>query len=340
MLEQAASKLGLNALDTGMKDFIYSVYITKENPSSSAFELRFGVDGDSFWKLKVDFDAQNIVIGNHEIASIKTASYLFSSNREYRFNVVINDGVMKLYIDDQETASLVYQLQGYQAGAVEDNLETSLLSFAQRRVTSLQSHTGDIFCGGYEVYKVINLTDDNYRLDATKDYVINEGDVSISREYLNTLENDTEYKFRAVTSLTDLDFYVHTKEIGAQLFPLVEKNYRGNDISFELSEEATVYRVQIDATAFDFKQHETIVTISKEELEILKSGEHTIKCFTSNGRPQAKFSLYPVTETIPELPSPISHVFFYIDIAIFAALVIGYVSFTLIRKKNGRKEQQ
>ena len=323
-----------NFIEGNMRDFIYSVYINKENPSATAFELKFGADDNSYWLLKVDITNQLISIGNKEKEVIKTQEYPFISDREYKLNIVVNSGTLKLFIDNSDTASLVFKTESDLIGDVIDNLEESLLTYSQRNITSLQTLSGDIFCGGYEISKIINLTDNNYKLNSLTDYTINEGVVNIADTYLNTLENDTDYEFRAVTSLTDLDFYIHTKEVGAQVYPLVEKNYRGSDVKFELSEVTIVNKVLIDQNDYPFEQNEEIVTIKNQDLDSLKSGEHLIKLYTNNGRPETKFSLYPATETIPELPAPVSHVFFYIDVAIFAALIIGYVTYTLIKRKG------
>ena len=323
-------------IDSNMKDFIYSVYINKENPSATAFELKFGINGDSYWRLKVDIDEQLISIGNKEIELIKSQQYSFISDREYKLTVIVNDETIKLYVDNSDVASLVYKTNGHLVGDVSDNLEESLLTYSQRNITNLNTLSGDLFCSGYEVTKIINLTDDNYKLNASTDYTISEGVVNVSESYLNTLENNTEYKFRAVTSLTDLDFYIKTKEVGAQAYPLVEKYYRGDDAKFELSEITSVNKVLIDKVDFPFEQNEEVITIKNQNLDALKSGEHLIKFYTNNGRPETKFSIYPKTETIPEIPIPASHVFFYVDIAIFSVLIVGYVIYSLIKKKKNR----
>ena len=320
-----------------VKDFIYSVYINKVNPSATAFEFKYEINDDSYWLIKVDIDAKLVSIGNQDNAIIKSQDYSFISNREYKLDIVVNDGLLKLFIDNSGIASLVYNIQERELGEVSDNLDISLLNYSNRDITSLNTLLGDFFCSGYTVYKIINLTDDNYKLNATTDYTVNEGVIDIAGEYLNTLENDTEYKFRAVTELTDLDFYIKTKEIGAQAYSLVEKYYRGDDAKFELSEETTVNRVLIDQAEFPFEQDSKLVTVKNQDLQTIKSGSHTIKFYTNDGRPETSFSIYPATETIPELPVPVSHTFLFIDVAIFAVLIVGYVVYSLIKKKGNEK---
>ena len=319
-----------------MNDFIYSIYIKKENVSATAFKLKYGVNNDSFWLFKIDIDNKVITFGNSENENIKTVDYSFASNREYKVNLVVNDGVAKAYVDDSDISLLTFKMDGYAAGEVVDNLAESLLNYSGRNLTSLNTLSGDIFCSGYTILKVVNLTDGNYKLSADE-YVISNGVITIKESYLNTLENGTEYKFRAVTSLTDLDFYVTTKEVGAQVNSLVEKYYRGDDAKFELSEATTVKKAVVDKNEIEFTQNNELITIKSKDLEALTSGEHVVKFYTENGQPEAKFSIYEVVETLPEVPTPVNHMYFFIDIAIFGVLIVGYILFTQLSKKGSKK---
>lgn len=319
-----------------MNDFIYSIYIKKENASATAFKLKYGVNDDSFWLFKIDIDNKVITFGNNENENIKTVDYSFASNREYKVNLVVNDGVAKAYVDDSDISLLTFKMDGYAAGEVVDNLAESLLNYSGRNLSSLNTLSGDIFCSGYTILKVVNLTDGNYKLSADE-YVISNGVITIKESYLNTLENGTEYKFRAVTSLTDLDFYVTTKEVGAQVNSLVEKYYRGDDAKFELSEATTVKKAVVDKNEIEFTQNNELITIKSKDLEALTSGEHVVKFYTENGQPEAKFSIYEVVETLPEVPTPVNHMYFFIDIAIFGVLIVGYILFTQLSKKGSKK---
>ena len=319
-----------------MNDFIYSIYIKKENASATAFKLKYGVNDDSFWLFKIDIDNKVIAFGNSENENIKTVDYSFASNREYKVNLVVNDGVAKAYVDDSDISLLTFKMDGYAAGEVVDNLAESLLNYSGRNLSSLNTLSGDIFCSGYTILKVVNLTDGNYKLSADE-YVISNGVITIKESYLNTLENGTEYKFRAVTSLTDLDFYVTTKEVGAQVNSLVEKYYRGDDAKFELSEATTVKKAVVDKNEIEFTQNNELITIKSKDLEALTSGEHVVKFYTENGQPEAKFSIYEVVETLPEVPTPVNHMYFFIDIAIFGVLIVGYILFTQLSKKGSKK---
>lgn len=313
------------------KDFIYSINIKKENPSATSFQIKFGVNDDSFWLFTLDIDEGFVSLGNNEQAVIKSTDHFFVTDRDYKLDLVVNSNVAKVYIDESDVASLVFVIEGYEGGEIVDNLDESLLTSSRKNITTLNTLSGDIFCSGYEVYKVINLTDGNYKL-TNSEYSLNNGTLSINDGYLNTLENNTVYTFRAVTSLTDLDFNILTKEVGAQANSLIEKYHRGDDITFELSEAVTVNKVFIDSHQYEFEQKDELVTVKSEQLNTLESGDHVIKFFTNNGRPEAKFSLYTTVETLPEVTPPVNHAFFFIDAAIFAVLIIGYVAFSQIKK--------
>ena len=315
-----------------MKDFIYSVNINKVDPAATAFRLQFGVSDDSFWLLKVDVDNQVISLGKKDKEDLKTADYAFTSSRDYNIRLIVNDSTAKVFIDESSVATLTFAIDGYVEGEVVDNLEASLLNYSQKNITSLNSLTGDIFCGGYTVSKVINLTEGNYKLSADQ-YTISGGVLSINGAYLNTLETNTTYKFRAVTSVTDFDFYVSTEEVGAEVNSLVAKYYRGDDVRLELSQNTAVSKALIDNEEVAFTQKDSLVTIASKDLSSVGSGEHNVKLFTANGRPETKFSLYEVVEVIPEPKAAVNHTFFFVDIAIFGALILGYLGFTLFKKR-------
>jgi len=298
----------------------------------------FGINDEqetqSFWSLSVDFEHGEIRLGNEKEEALKTVGYTFEDDTNYKITLVNNNGVARVYVNDSSSASLVLGLPLYKAGEIADNLNESHLKASNATTTNLNTSSGDYYVGGYSVQKVVNLTDNNYRL-SENEYTLSEGVLSINDGYLKTLETNTQYTFRAVTSLTDLDFLIQTEGVGAQVYSLVEKYYRGDDIKFELNRTTTVNKAFIDNEEYKFTQSNELVTINKDELLTLGSGEHTIKLFTTDGRPEAKFSFYEVVETLPEVKEPSSHVFFFIDIAIFATLIFGYLGFALI--KNRRK---
>ena len=316
-------------------DFIYSVTLKQQDTAAEKVNIVFGADSEleNYWLLTIDFVNDQIVLGNQDMKEIKTVSFSFAYNTDYKINIVVNDNIAKVYVDKSDIASLVMGLGVYSGGRIGEDLEASHFTYSKVSTSNLDTLEGDIFCSGYDVLKVVNLTDNNYCLKETE-YSFDGLVVSVEEDYLKTLENSVTYKFRAVTTLTDFDFYVTTGDVGAQVTSAVNKYYRGDDLRFELSENTAVFKSFIDNQEFAFTQNNELVTIASSELTTLGSGEHTVKLFTQNGRPEAKFSLYEVVEVIPEVPAPVNHAFFFIDIAIFAVLILGYVAFSQIKKHS------
>ena len=261
----------------------------------------------------------------------KSVSFSFDDGKDYKVNLVVNDSLAKVYVNNSDSALLVLGLDGYEGGKVGGDLLMSHFTYSKESTSSIDTLAGDISCLGYDLLKVVNLTDGNYCLK-TNEYSFDGVVVSIEEDYLKTLENSVTYKFRAVTSLTDFDFYVTTKEVGAQVTSAINKYYRGDDLKFELSENVEVLKAKIDNEEFTFSQNKEMVTIKGDAVNSLTTGEHTVKLFTKNGRPETKFTLNDVIEVVPELPAPVNHAFFFIDIAIFAVLILGYIGFSQFKK--------
>lgn len=326
----------LTAADYSYQDFIYSATLRKVSADGKVFNLAFGIktedDITSFYSLSVDFEGQEIRLGNEKMDEIKSVGYTLNDYVNYKVNLVVNAGVAKVYVNDSFSALLVLDLPGYEGGKIATNLEDSNLIGTKVSTMELNSLSGDYYVGGYTVNKVINLTDGNYRL-TSEQYSIDGGVITIDEEYLKTLETATEYKFRAVTSLTDLDFYVKTEDVGTTVNSVIAKYYRGDDVRLELSQNTAVKQAFIDNEEVEFVQKDNLVTITSKNLSTVTSGEHNVKLFTANGRPETKFSLFEVVEVIPELTPPVNHTFFFVDIAIFAALILGYIGFSVIKKR-------
>ena len=299
--------------DNPYSDFLFAATVKKEAAEAKSFTIRFGVAEERYQSATFDFEHGRVLFGDEIHAMIKSAEFHFDSAVEYRLCLVVNDGVAKVYVDQSDTALLLYRLPGYVPGKVGHDLAESHFSYRDESILNLKTHSGDYFVGGYEVEKVVNLSDDNVTLTKAQ-YTVEAGVVTIDQGYLDTLETNAEYKFRAVTSFTDFDFYVLTDETGVEATPQVAKYYRGNDVSFELSEPSRVSKVLVDGEFFApeaFRQNESLdlLTLKAEALEGLPSGD-----------------------------PPVNHVYFYIDIAIFATLIVGYVLFSQISKRTKKKQ--
>ena len=315
-------------------DFIYSVTLKKVSSEAKTFKLLFGASQnlERYQLLTVDFAEGKISFGDQD-KEIKSVSQAFESDREYKVNLIVNDSIAKVYLDGNDVASLVFGLSDYIGGKVATNFEESHFEYSKSSLTSLNTNSGDFNCLGYEVLRVVNLGDGNYRLKESE-YSVTNGVLTINRDYLKTLETNSDYKFRAITDLTDFDFYVSTPSVGVQVISSIEKYYRGDDLRFEFSENTTVNMAFIDNEEYEFTLTNNILTVGKEAANKLVSGKHTAKFFTSNGRPEAQFSLYESVEIIPEIPAKPNHTFFFIDIGIFAVLIVGYILFSKIGKHS------
>ena len=318
------------------KDFLYSVTVKASDPSAKRFSIEFGKSGEKSYLATFDFEQDLVKIGNQAMAEIKSEYYDFAYDADYKIDLILNDGVAKIYINEYSTPILLLALEGYEGGELSTDLDVAGFDRGVESITRLDTLEGDYFVGGYTVSKVVNLTDGNYRLSADQ-FQVDAGVITIDRAYLDTLEVDTLYKFRAVTSLTDFDFFVRTDEVGTEAVAQVAQYYRGSDVSFELSEPSLVSKVLIDGEDFAFTQNAelTLVTVGSDSLSSLPAGDHNVKLYTANGRPEAKLSLYSTVEVIPELPVPANHMYFFIDIAIFGVLIVGYLLFSQI-KKHGK----
>ena len=328
---------------TPYKDFLYRVSVRRDADEAKSFSIGFGIDeiAKVGYAATFDFDEGLISIGSEKMPVIKSSSFAFKRDVDYAIDFIVNDGVVKIYVDHSDTSSLLLNLEEYRGGLTSCDLASSSFVYGEEELLELDTLSGDYFVGGYSVGKVVNLSDGNYRLKEGE-YSVDLGVITISAAYLDTLEAGGLYKFRAVTSLTDFDFYVRTDDAGVEARAAVAKYYRGDDIRFELSEATVVSKVEIDgekiASEFvSYSEDGLTLTVAHAALDALPSGEHKAKFFTSNGRPEATFGLYSTVEIVPELPAPISHVYFFIDIGIFAALILGYLGFSKLAKLGKKK---
>lgn len=215
------------------------------------------------------------------------------------------------------------------AEAAHDNAKYRTLSTA----ASVRSVSG-------EVLKVVNVTDGSYKL-ADGEYGVENGEVKISETYLKTLENDTEYTFRIVTDSADEDFTVKTAFDAVTIAPVVAENggfTRGEDIYFKVSEAVQIFKLEINGTGYEFKAEGDVITLSADALKNLTGGTHTVKAYTSLGRPTATFKYSGLPDYIDEEEQPVSRAFLWVDLAVFGAMIVGYAAFTLVKKLSKNKK--
>lgn len=182
-----------------------------------------------------------------------------------------------------------------------------------------------------DVLKVVNVTDGSYRLK-TGEYSLENGEVKISETYLKTLEENTEYTFRVVTASADEDFTVTTNFEAVTINAEKEGFTRGEDISFKVSGSVEVTKLEIDGTPYEFSYQGDVITLSSAALNNLTGGTHTAKAYTSLGRPTVSFNFAGLPDYREEEVPEVSHVFLWVDLAVFGVLIVGYLAFSFSKK--------
>ena len=310
-------------------NFIYSAEFTDLTESSNA-GLVFGVSDNSasYWAV-----VANIVDGKVQLLKndtvLKSARYSAGLGEQFALTVVVNEGIAKVFANGSDVAVITCKLDGYRGGKVGVKADCAVNS---EQFASTDTLDGDIFCNGYNVLKVVNVND-GYRLDSSE-YSVSKSVLTVSREYLKTLEADTEYTFRVVTSFTDLNFTITTDFTSATATSVMSKYYRGSDVTFELSGGAVVDKLLIDGENVDFTQNGNRIVVSAKVVNALPSGKHNVKLYTNMGRPETIFTLSEPVETLTEISPEATHTFFWIDFAIFGALILAYVAFTVVKKTD------
>lgn len=330
----ATAEDGLSFGKSDGKNFIYSAEFTPKNAQARSAGLVFGAGGEltSYWVAAADILKGEVKLWQSESGDLKTAEYQFESGEKFKITVVVNDGIAKVFIDNGDVAVICCKLDDYSGGKsgleVNGEFDVNKVKF-----TDTDSPDGDIFSDGYEVLKVVNLTDGNYKLSGNE-YSTSGGVLTVSREYLKTLEADTEYVFRVVTSFTDFNFKVTTDFTAVTATPSIEKYYRNNDVTLELSGNVNVHKLLIDGKECEFTQTGDEVVISSAAIGSLSTGKHSVKLYTDKGRPETTITVSEMVETVSEPVVKATHLFLWIDLAIFASAIIGYITFSVISKRK------
>lgn len=320
----AAEEVGLNGFEG--YNFVYSAEFTPEDGAKKA-GLVFGAVEDNYFEAVVEDGKVKLM--HSEEGVLKTADCT-QTDRKFKLTVVMNGDVAKVFIDS-DVAAICCKIDNYAGGKLGlacDGFKVSGVTFIETDIPE-----GDIYCNGYDVLKVVNITDGNRKL-SEGDYTVREGVVTVSPEYLKTLEADTQYIFRAVTSFTDFDFKIKTDFTAVTVTSAVEKYYRDNDVTLELSGNITVNKLLIDGKECAFTQTEDRVVISAEEVASLSTGSHKVKLYTDKGRPETTITVSEIVETVTEPVVKSTRIWLWIDLAIFLSAIIGYTAFSIISKRK------
>lgn len=310
-------------------NFIFSAEFTPESGADEV-KLVFGKD-ETVFAAVANVKENYVSLRKSDSTDLKKVEHEFQESKKFKLSLVLNEGIAKIYLDDNDVAVLVCatgKVEGSVNVIVDEEIAVSGVLLYRTDVLD-----GDIFCLGYEVLKVVNLTDGNYKL-TNDDYTVVNGVLTVSENYLSTLEADKTYSFRVVTSFTDLNFEITTDFTPITAYSVVEKYYRNSDVSIEMSASATVTKVTVDEKDFDFMQNGKLVKIAAEDADSLVSGNHVVKLYTNAGRPETTFNISETVETMTEPKAVSNHLFFWIDVAIFGSLILAYVAFTVYKKSK------
>lgn len=324
---------GLRFSEYEGQNFVYSAEFTPANDEAEA-GLVIGIKDNfvSYWLAAADLKEGKVKLLHSEDGELKYADYGFTAGKQFKLTVVMNGDIAKVFIDNSDIAAISCKLDNYAGGKLGLKLKGDLnLNKVEFVDTDLPEC--DIYCNGYDVLKVVNITDGNYKLK-DGEYTVKAGNLTVSREYLKTLESNTEYVFRAVTSFTDFDFKITTDFTSVTATPAVEKYYRDNAVTLELSGNVKVHKLLIDGKECAFKQENASVVISAEETNSLTTGNHTVKLYTEKGRPETTITVSEIVQTITEPVVKSAHVWLWIDFAIFLSAIVGYTAFSVISKRK------
>lgn len=317
------------------KNFIYSAEYTPDNDDAQAAGIVFGVSDNltSYWVATADTKENKVKLWQAGVGDLKTVDYTFETGKKFKITVVMNGDVAKIFIDDDVVAAIVCRIGDYVGGKLGLNVFGGSFVINNVKFTDLDVPEGDMNCNGYEVLKVVNISDGNYKLNGA-DYTLNGGILKISDEYLKTLEANTEYTFRVVTSFTDFDVTVKTDFTAVTATPAVEKYYKDDDVTLELSDSVTVNRLFIDGKEYAFTQTEDRVVISSDEIGSLTMGSHTVKLYTDKGRPETTITVSEIIETVADPVEQSARLWLWIDVAIFASAIVVYTAFSIVSKRK------
>ena len=328
----AAENAAVNLSGSYYGNFIYSAEFTPKDGATRAGFV-FGAD-EKLQLLAVAETAEGSVTlykNDSEEEVLKSVGFAFAADEQLKLTLVVNEGVAKMFIGSNSVAALTCKVDGYEGGkiaTVGDGYEVSGVA-----ITETDTPDGDIYIGGYGALKVVNLNDGNYILKSNE-YSLKSGVLTVSESYLKTLEADTEYLFRVVTSFTDFNFRVSTDFTSVTATPSIEKYYSNNDVTLELSAVVKVNKLLLDGKECAFTQTDDRVVISAEQISSLTTGKHIVKLFTDKGRPEVSITVSEMVETITEPVEKSTQIWLWIDVAIFAAAIIGYVTFSVLSKRK------
>lgn len=338
-LELIAGGDGFIFSETQVKNFSYSATFTPKNDKAKAGGLVFGNVGNpsGYYFVTVDVKENKVKLvefkGEKEGSPLLAVSKCNIEANSYKLCVNVVDNEVKVYLDDNIYPILIYKLDRYIGGRVGLNVFDSEMTINNVTLKELNNINSNIIEG--EVIKVVNVTDKSQVLEEN-DYAIENGKLIITNDYLHTLENSFEYIFRVITTKGEYDISVMTDFTPVGLIPLKDEYFRGDDLRISVN-NAEVYKLFIDGKEYSFKKDDNVITVSREDIINLIRGSHVIQVYTSKGRPKIEITIAGLEDYREEEIIPITHTFFYIDIAMFGVMILTYFAFGIVKKYREKK---
>lgn len=320
--------------DTWSENFSYEATFTPLTSSSQAGALVFGVSENltSYYVVTADMTDKVLKLWQSGTGDLVTASYNFEEDQPFSIKVVMQDLVVRVYVNGSVYAAITYEITDYSGGYLGLNVYNG--EFSINDVTFSDTDTGEYNAfniGGEELLGILNVTDANAIL-LSGDYTYVDGVLTISEEYLLKLCGGTEYTFKVITEEGIFYFSITTtfKSVSVSLQESVCDPEDG--VTLLLGRDTTVTSVWIDGTEYEFTQSGRQVIVSGENLSEFDSGVYYITVYTSNGRAETTVTFEVPDTTVQTNSKVISFVAVGVAVLIVAGTVSWY--FLISRRKK------
>ena len=318
------------------EEFSYSAEISV---NGQACGLMFGVSDNFFdyFVATADFKENLVKVWRAGVGDVASVAYDFGGAASCTLTVVVNSGSAKVQIDGN--TALMCPLEGYEGGKLGINVYNGEAVFNNVSLTRIAAAT---FSGesisfnvpGITVQKVVNLTDGRAVLTAEQ-YSAADGVLTVNSSYLSTLADGEVYSLRAIGEEGEIDLTLQTDFGGMSLEPVQTEYASGAGVAINLYGEGQIYSLYVDGVVADASSYSVadgVLSFTQEFCGALSEGSHTVTAYTSCGRPQTEFIIVQ-PHADGEEPRA-DHVFFWIDIAIFAVFVAGYVGVNIYTRRK------
>ena len=318
------------------EEFCYSAEVSVDG---QACGLMFGVSSNFFdyFVATADFEENLVKVWRAGVGDLASVSYDFGGAASCTLTVVVNAGSAKVQVNGK--TALMCPLPGYSGGMLGINVYNGEAVFNNVSLTRIAAAT---FSGesisfnvpGITVQKVVNLTDGRAVLTAEQ-YSAADGVLTVNSSYLSTLADGEVYSLREIGEEGEIDLTLQTDFGGMSLEPVQTEYAPGAGVTINLYGEGQIYSLYVDGVVADASSYSVadgVLSFTQEFCGALSEGSHTVTAYTSCGRPQTEFIIVQ-PHADGEEPRA-DHVFFWIDIAIFAVFVAGYVGVNIYTRRK------